>query len=67
VVRLHAADPAEALLDFARSHQVSDLVIGRSHQAWWRRLLGRSVPQRLLDEASDLDIHVVGLDVEDRP
>jgi two-component system sensor histidine kinase KdpD len=66
VVRLRAADPAAALLDFARSHQVSDLVIGRSHQSRWRRLLGRSVPQRLLDEATDLDIHVAGLDVEGR-
>jgi two-component system sensor histidine kinase KdpD len=67
VVRIHAADPAAALLDFARSHRVSDLVIGRSHQPWWRRVLGRSVQQRLLDEASDLDVHVVGLDVEERP
>jgi two-component system sensor histidine kinase KdpD len=67
VVRLLAADPAAALLDFARSHRVSDRVIGRSHRPWWRRLLGRSVPQRLLDEASDLDVHLVGLDVEERP
>jgi two-component system sensor histidine kinase KdpD len=67
VVRLRSADPAAALLDFARSHQVSDLVLGRSRQPWWRRALGRSVPQRLLDEASDLDIHVVGLDAEQRP
>jgi two-component system sensor histidine kinase KdpD len=66
VVRLQAAEPAAALLDFARSHQVSDLVIGRSRQPRWRRALGRSVPQRLLDEASDLDVHVVGLDVEGR-
>ncbi len=66
VVRLQATDPAEALLDFARSHQVSDLVIGRSRQPGWRRALGRSVPQRLLDEASDLDVHVVGLEVEGR-
>jgi two-component system sensor histidine kinase KdpD len=66
VVRLQSADPAAALLDFARSHRVSDLVIGRSRQPWWRRALGRSIPQRLLDEASDLDVHVVGLDVEGR-
>jgi two-component system sensor histidine kinase KdpD len=66
VVRLQAGDPAEALLDFARSHRVSDLVMGRSRQSWWRRVLGRSVSQRMLDEAIDLDVHVVGLDVEGR-
>ncbi len=67
VVRLRSDDPAAALLDFARSHRVSDLVIGRSRQPWWRRALGRSVPARLLDEASDLDVHVIGLEAEERP
>jgi two-component system sensor histidine kinase KdpD len=68
VVRLHGADPAVALLDFARSHRVSDLVVGASRQPWWRRALGRSLPQRLVDEASDLDLHIVSLEDEgDRP
>ncbi len=59
VVRLHAPDPVPALIDFARSHGVGHLVIGRSLQPWWRQLLGRSVPLRLLRETSDLDLHVV--------
>jgi two-component system sensor histidine kinase KdpD len=67
VVRLRSDDPAAALLDFARSHRVSDLVIGRSRQPWWRRALRRSVPHRLLDEAADLDVHVIGLEAEERP
>ena len=36
-------DPVAALLDFARSHRVSDLMVGRSRQPWWRRALGRSL------------------------
>jgi two-component system sensor histidine kinase KdpD len=68
VVRLQGADPAVALLDFARSHRVSDLVIGSSRQPWWRRALGRSLPQRLVEEASDLDLHIASLDDEgERP
>ena len=68
VVRLHARDPAAALIDFARSHGVGHLVIGRSHQAWWRQLLARSVPLRLLREASDLDVHIVSVGGdEERP
>ena len=42
VVRLKATDPVAALLDFARSHGVGHIIIGRSHQPWWRQVLGRS-------------------------
>jgi len=65
VIRLKGKDPAAALLDFARSHRVSDVMVGRSSQPWWRRALGRSLPQRLVDEAEDLDVHIVALDVEE--
>jgi two-component system sensor histidine kinase KdpD len=59
VVRLEADDPAAALLHFARTHRVSDLVVGRSTQPWWRRLLRRSVVDRLVDEGEGLDLRVV--------
>jgi two-component system sensor histidine kinase KdpD len=61
VVRLQASDPVAALIDFARSHGVGHIVIGRSHQPRWRQWLGRSVPLRLLGEARDMDVHVVTL------
>jgi two-component system, OmpR family, sensor histidine kinase KdpD len=62
VVRLKGSDPVRALLDFARSHGVRDIVIGRSNQPWWRQLIGRSVPLRLVREASDFDVHIIGLE-----
>jgi two-component system sensor histidine kinase KdpD len=58
-VRLKSSDPAAALLDFARSHRVSDVIIGRTQLPWWRQLLGRSVVDRLVHEADGLDLHVV--------
>jgi two-component system sensor histidine kinase KdpD len=61
VVRLRASDPVPALLDFARSHSVGLLLIGRSHQSGWRRLLGLTVDLRLVREASDFDVQVVTL------
>ncbi len=67
VVRLQARDPVPALIDFARSHGVGHLVIGRSHQPLWRQMLGRSVPLRLLREAEDLDVHIVSIGEEERP
>jgi len=61
VVRLQARDPVPALIDFARSHGVGHIVIGRSHQPPWRQWLGRAVPLRLLAEAKDMDVHIVSI------
>ena len=61
VVRLRAADPVPALIDFARSHSVGLMLIGRSHQKGWRRLLGRTPDIRLVREGEDLDVQVVAL------
>ena len=62
VVHLQAKDPVIAILDFARSHNVGVLMIGRSHQPWWKRIFGRSIPTRLVDEGWGLDIQIVSLD-----
>ena len=65
VVRLTARDPVPALIDFARSHGVGHLVIGRSRQPWWRQLVRRAVPLRLLAEAGELDVHIVSVAATD--
>jgi two-component system sensor histidine kinase KdpD len=65
-VRLQSNDPTDALLDFARSHGVGHILIGRSHQSWWRQMLGRSVPTRLVREAEGFDLHIVSF-VEEEP
>jgi two-component system, OmpR family, sensor histidine kinase KdpD len=65
VVRLQASDPVAALLDFARSHGVGHLVIGRSQQPWWRNLLGRSVTHRIIEEAAGFDVHVISFEEEE--
>jgi two-component system sensor histidine kinase KdpD len=67
VVRLQARDPVPAIIDFARSHGIGTIIIGRSHQPWWRQLFGRSIPIRLVHEAAGFDIHIVSLNDEDRP
>ncbi len=59
VVRVRAPNPVHAILDFARSHGVGHVVVGRSQQPFWRQVLGRSVPLRLVREAVGLDVHVV--------
>jgi len=61
VVRLKGSDPVDCLLDFARSHGVGHIIVGRSRDPWWRQVLGRSVPLRLVREADGFDLHIVAL------
>ncbi len=65
VVRLKGKDPAQALLDFAHSHRVSDLIVGRSTEPWWRQITGRSVLARLVKESAGLDLHVISFEEEE--
>jgi two-component system sensor histidine kinase KdpD len=65
VVRLHGTDPVAVILDFARSHRVGHIVVGRSGRPFWRQLLGLSVPLRLVREAEGIDVHIVSLEVDE--
>jgi two-component system sensor histidine kinase KdpD len=64
VVRLRSTDPVHAILEFARSHSVGHIVVGRSYQSSWKQLLGRTLPLLLVREASGLDVHVVATEEE---
>jgi two-component system sensor histidine kinase KdpD len=64
VVRLQARDPVAALVDFARSHGVGYIMIGRTHVPWWRRPFGRSIMDRFVEEADGFDLHIVSFDEE---
>jgi two-component system sensor histidine kinase KdpD len=59
-VRLQGRDVVATLLDFARSHAVGHIVIGRSRPSLWKRLSGRDFLPRMVREADDLDLHIVG-------
>jgi two-component system, OmpR family, sensor histidine kinase KdpD len=66
VVRLRSGDPAAALLQFARSHRVRDVILGRTKQPWWRRFARPTVFDRLVRDGDGLDLHVVSLLDEER-
>lgn len=65
VVRLQAKDPVPALIEFARSHGVAHIIVGRSQQPWWRQLLGQSVTLRLARKAEGFDLHIVSFESEE--
>lgn len=60
---LRAKDPVAAVVDFARSHGVAHVIVGRSGQPGLLRALRRTFVDRLLDEAYDLDVHVVAAEI----
>ena len=59
VVRLKSDDPAGALVEFARTHRVSDVIIGRTQLPWWRLLVRRSVLEQLVRDGEGLDLHIM--------
>lgn len=67
VVRLKAEDPVAAILDFAHSHRIGHILIGRSRQPWWKQVLGRSPLHRLINAAEGFDVHVVSFEEETEP
>ncbi len=68
VVRLKSRDPAAALLDFARSHRVGDVLVGRTDLPWWRRVLRPSVLEQLVRDGEGIDLHIVSFfEEESRP
>jgi two-component system, OmpR family, sensor histidine kinase KdpD len=70
VVRLEGTDPVVTLLEFARAHGVSDVVIGRTQDSLLRQALLRSFTSRMIRRAAGLDLHIVsfrGASEESRP
>jgi two-component system, OmpR family, sensor histidine kinase KdpD len=64
-VWLKSEDVADTMLEFARTHGVTKIVLGRSRKPLWRRLLRADVTKRLLSAATDFDVEVVGGDADE--
>lgn len=60
-VLLKGKDPLAPLLDFARSHGVRHIILGRSQDPAWRLALGRALPMRMLAQAAGFHLHVLNL------
>ncbi|HEX3655569.1 MAG TPA: sensor histidine kinase KdpD [Pirellulales bacterium] len=64
VVRLHGKNPVHTLIDFARSHDVGYVMIGRSRSHGLRYWTRRSVMYEFVAEAEGLDLHIVSFEEE---
>lgn len=59
---LAGSDAAATLAAYARSRNVSKLIIGHRHKAGWRRKLLPGLADRISEQAIDLDLLMVGVD-----
>ena len=66
VVKLQAVDPIPVLLDFARSHRVRHVILGRSRDPWWKKALGRSFMWRFLEASDEFDVTLASVDEDEK-
>jgi two-component system, OmpR family, sensor histidine kinase KdpD len=52
-------DVVGTILAFAREYGILVIVMGKSRQPWFRRLLGSSILERILREAEGIDLVIV--------
>lgn len=52
-------DVAQTILEYARTRNVTKIVVGKTAQPWWKRVFVGTVVDRLLDSSGDIDIYVI--------
>jgi two-component system sensor histidine kinase KdpD len=58
-VTITGQNVAETILDYARRRNVTKLVIGKTGERRWKRLLVGSVVDQLLEHSGDIDVYVI--------
>lgn len=58
-VTLSGEDVAATILDFARSRNVTKILIGKTNEPRWKRLLLRSVVDDVLEDSGKIDVYVI--------
>jgi two-component system, OmpR family, sensor histidine kinase KdpD len=59
---VHAEDPAQALFEFARAHQITQIVVGSSGRSRWQELKGGgSIVRKIsvLAAPAGIDVHII--------
>lgn len=50
---------AATLLEYARARNVSKILIGKTHQPLWKRLIFGTIVDDVLDRSGDIDVYVI--------
>jgi two-component system sensor histidine kinase KdpD len=49
----------DMLIEFAQSRNVTKIVVGKTAQTWWQRLLRGGIVDRLLERSGEIDVYVI--------
>jgi two-component system sensor histidine kinase KdpD len=66
-VTLSSSRPADAVLQYARSRNVSRIILGKTTSPLWKRLLRGSIVDELVDRSGDIEISMLRGEVASRP
>ncbi len=58
-ITLSGQNVAEAVLSFARDRNVTKILIGKTNQPRWRRLIFGTVVDEILEQCGDIDVYVI--------
>lgn len=59
VVHLKTQNRVQGWLDFAKKEEISQIIIGRVEESWWRKALGVDTLHLLLRLSKDFDLYVM--------
>jgi two-component system sensor histidine kinase KdpD len=63
---LVGAEVARTILEYARSRNITKIIVGKTAQPWWKRWLGRNVVDALLDESGEIDVYVIRGELDEK-
>ncbi|HVJ69026.1 MAG TPA: sensor histidine kinase KdpD [Caulifigura sp.] len=65
-VTLAGTSVTSTLLDYARSRNVTKILIGKTHQPRWRRLIFGSLVDEVLEQSGSIDVYVIHGEQEEK-
>lgn len=58
-VKLLGDSVGQTLVEYARTRNVTKIIVGKTAQPWWRRLIRTTVVDELLEHSGDIDVYVI--------
>ncbi len=58
---------AQTILEYARTRNVTKIIVGKTAQPWWRRWWDGAVVDELLEHSGDIDVYVIRGEAETTP
>ncbi|HLF66043.1 MAG TPA: DUF4118 domain-containing protein [Gammaproteobacteria bacterium] len=56
---LTGLDIVSSIMEFARSQNITQIVIGKKNRPWWKRILHRNVTDELIRKSEEIDVYVI--------